>query len=100
MMEPDRFDDVAFTVTEEPQELSPRSRLRRRMTAVLTAATIVFGGMAAAADALTQSSQPAGSSASPTLIRDGDGARQFKRHHPCREGDRDHRGASTSELRY
>jgi hypothetical protein len=100
MMEPDRFDDVAFTVTEEPQELSPRNRLRRRMTAVLTAATIVFGGMAAAADALTQSAQPAKSSASPSLTRDGDGARPWRRGHPCHKGDRDHRGASTSELRY
>jgi hypothetical protein len=99
-MEPDRFDDVAFTVTEEPQEVSPRSRLRRRMAAVLVSATVVFGGLAAAADALTQSAQPAKSSASPSLIRDGDGARPWKRDHPCRKGDRDHRGASTSDLRY
>ena len=99
-MEPDRFDDVAFTVTEEPQEISPRSRLRRRMAAVLASATIVFGGLAAAADALTQTAQPAKSSASPSLIRDGDGAGEWKRDRPCRKGDREQRRSSTSELRY
>jgi len=36
-MEPDRFDDVAYTVTEEPQPLSERSRLRRRVATVLPA---------------------------------------------------------------
>ena len=99
-MEPDRFDDVAFTVTEEPQERSPRSRLRRRVAAVLASATIVFGGLAAAADALTETAQPAKSSASPSLTRDGNGARQWHRDGPCRKGDREHRSTSTSELRY
>ncbi len=56
-MEPDRFDDVAYTVTEEPQPLSERSRLRRRVATVLTAATVAFGGMAAAADAITDNGE-------------------------------------------
>jgi len=98
-MEPDRFDDVAYTVTEEPQELSPRSRLRRRVAAVLTAATLVFGGAAAAADAITESGQSTKPSTQPGVTRDG--AHPWKRGaHPCHRGDRERRSRSISELRF
>ncbi len=84
--------DVTYTVTEEPEPLSERSRLRRRVAAVLTAATIAFGGMAAAADALTgtgETAKPSTAEGSP-----------WKHDKPCRKGDRDHRGSSSSALRY
>jgi hypothetical protein len=99
-MEPDRFDDVAYTVEEEPQELSPRSRLRRRVAAVLTAATLVFGGAAAAADALTENGEAAKNSAKPGAVQGPDGTRPWKRHHGCHKGDRDRRGDGMSELRF
>jgi hypothetical protein len=77
----ERYDDVAFRVTEEPEPLSPRARLRRRVAAVMTAAVIGFGGLAAAADALTSSPAPA---SSQPIHRYGDGAaRDGKAGHPC-----------------
>jgi hypothetical protein len=80
----ERYDDVAFTVTEEPEPLSPRARLRRRVAAVMAAAIVGFGGLAAAADALTSSPTPAASSSQQR----SDG---FKQHgQPCHRGE--HRG--------
>jgi hypothetical protein len=81
----ERYDDVAFTVTEEPEPLSPRARLRRRVTAALAAAIVGFGGLAAAADALTSSPAPA---SSKPIRYYGDGAvRDGKVGHPCHRHD-------------
>jgi hypothetical protein len=99
-MEPDRFDDVAYTVTEEREPLSERSRLRRRVAAVLTAATVAFGGMAAVADALTGNGEAAKPAAAPSLSKDAGGS--YRRHggHLCKKGDRERRGDSSAGLRY
>jgi len=97
-MEPDRFDDVAYTITEEPQPLSERSRLRRRVATVLTAATVAFGGMAAAADAITDSGETAKPAASPALSKDG--SHHWRGDQPCRRGDRDGSRDSSASLRY
>jgi hypothetical protein len=102
-MEPDRFDDVAFTVTEEPRELSPRSHLRRRVAAVLTAATITFGGLAAAADALTESGDAAKQSARPGVTTGADGVPTMREKRPCKAGEghrRERYRDSSSALRY
>ena len=88
--------DVTYTVTEEPEPLSERSRLRRRVAAVLTAATVAFGGMAAAADALTETGKTAGQQAKPSTVEGS----PWKHDKPCRKGDRDRRGSSSSALRY
>ena len=93
--------DVTYTVTEEPEPLSERSRLRRRVATVLTAATVAFGGMAAAADAITDDGQPAKpATASPSLSKDADGMRHWRGDKPCRKGDREHRRDSSADLRY
>lgn len=92
--------DVTYTVTEEPEPLSERSRLRRRVATVLTAATVAFGGMAAAADAITDNGETAKSRAQPSLSRDADGKRQWRGDKPCRKGDRERSGASSDYLRY
>jgi hypothetical protein len=79
----ERYDDVAFTVTEEPEPLSPRARLRRRVAAVMTAAIVGFGGLAAAADALTSSPIPApkqGSEFRDAFQRHGKDGRPCHRH--------------------
>jgi hypothetical protein len=88
----ERYDDVAFTVTEEPEPLSPRARLRRRVAAVMTAAIVGFGGLAAAADALTSSPAPA---SSKQIRYYGDGAvRDGKVGHPCHR----HGGSMPGEM--
>jgi hypothetical protein len=82
-MERDRFDDVAFTLEVEHEPLSPRARLRRRVAAVLATAIVGFGGLAAAADALT-SSGSAATSGKGKITYYGDGAvRDGKVGHPC-----------------
>ena len=80
----ERYDDVAFTVTEEPEPLSPRARLRRRVAAVMAASIVGFGGLAAAADALTSSPAPA---ASKNGSEFGDGWKQMHRDGPCHSHD-------------
>src|SRR4051794_33367446 len=86
-MEPDRFDDVAFRMEVESEPLSPRARLRRRVAASLAAAIVGFGGLAAAADALTSSGTPAPSSAKGHMTYYGDGmVRDGKVGHPCHRG--------------
>jgi hypothetical protein len=88
-MEPDRFDDVAFTVEVEHEPLSPRAVLRRRVAGVLAAAIVGFGGLAAAADALTSSgsSAPPAKTAMPgsrPYFFDSDRVRTG---HPCHRGE-------------
>src|SRR4051794_14138940 len=85
-MEPDRFDDVAFSLEVEDEPLSPRARLRRRVAAVMATAIVGFGGLAAAADALTSSATPA-TTAKGHITYYGDGAvRDGKVGHPCHRG--------------
>ena len=98
-MEPDRFDDVESTILEAPQ---PRegNPLRRRMALVMAIGLTLTGGMAAGADALTSSSEPA---RTPTKVtRDADGIPVIRDGHPCKagQGGRRHHGSSSSSLRY
>ena len=101
-MEPDRLDDVAFRMIEEPAPLPPRARLRRRVALVLTSAIVAAGGMAAGADALTGSAEQGAPPAakSSQFIRDSDG----RRGHDCPAGKghgfRKHRNDSSSTLSY
>ena len=98
-MEPDRFDDVAFRMIEEPAPIPARARLRRRVALVLTSAIVAAGGMAAGADALTGSgeegSRPAAKSS--FISHGADGRRgdcpagkghHFRKHHRDSAGAR------------
>jgi hypothetical protein len=93
---PDRFDDVEYTVLEQP-EPPRRPRLRRWMLAPLVA-VLAGGALAAGASALT-SDDPARRAPAPN----GDVAvplkLELRKGHDCDKGER-HRERSSSELRY
>jgi hypothetical protein len=93
-MEPDRFDDVESTILEAPE---PRERnpLRRRVALVMVVGLTLAGGMAAAADALTNGgTQPA--APSPTAKP---GWKSYAPSgHPCHRGER--HASPSSDLRY
>jgi hypothetical protein len=57
-MEPDRFDDVSFSIQEEP-EPPRRPRRSRRVAVVAAVAALGVGALAAGASALTDSAKPA-----------------------------------------
>jgi hypothetical protein len=95
-MEPDRFDDVESTILEAPQ---PRERnpLRRRVALVMVVGLTLAGGMAAAADALTNGSrQPVPAPAAPKA--EGGWTKYAPAGHPCHRGE--HRSSPSADLRY
>ena len=94
-MEPDRFDDVESTILEAP-EPRPRNPLRRRTALVMVVGLTLAGGMAAGADALTNSGSRAAHNA-PKAHR-GWSPYAPMGHHPCHRGE--HHRATSSDLRY
>ena len=96
-MGPDRFDDVEFTMLEQP-EPPPRPRLRRWMLAPV-AAVLAAGALAAGASALTgeeapRAPAPKGDLAVPQKP-------EYRHFRDCEKGER-HGGRErrSSELRY
>jgi hypothetical protein len=95
-MEPDRFDDVAFRMIEEPEPPKPGPR---RRAVVATAASLALVGMLAAgapALGLSVQDEAAKEKAAATVKRHSvhsyDGVR------PCRKGEGHKR--SSSDFRY
>jgi hypothetical protein len=92
-VEPDRFEDVAFRMLEQPEPPRRRPRLRRWMLGGVAAA-MAAGALAAGASALT-SGDPA-----PTPAPKGDGSvPQSPDYRGFRDCDRKHHGKRDAESR-
>ena len=90
-MEPDRFDDVAFRMIEEP---SPGPRRSRRRGFVAAGAVLAACGLGLGGSALADSSNPA-----PRAPSFHDAS--FRHHGGCHHGGRWSRDAApSSTLRY
>jgi hypothetical protein len=97
-MEPDRFDDVAFRMIEEPEPPARPPRRRRRWVLASVATVVAAGALAAGASALAGSGdEPARAPAK--VSTDGDGIPMY-RHHDCHRGDHMNRRDAASDVRY
>jgi hypothetical protein len=99
-MEPDRFDDVSFSIEEEP-EPPRRPRRSRRVAAVVAVAALGVGALAAGASALTDSAKPAKASSATQREREFVRFHHSGRHHrgPCPNmGSSSSFGHSTADL--
>jgi hypothetical protein len=80
-MEPDRFEDVAFRMIEEPDQRPPRHR--RRWVAALAGSVLAAGALAAGASALTGGDEAAPPAKHRIEHRRGDWMGS-SHHHGCR----------------
>ena len=96
-MDPDRFDDVAFELVEDPAPPPRRPNRPRRAALALIAAAAVAGGVAGAASATDEPAAPAATTHRPQVTHTRSGVPTVRNEHECHAG-RGHRrdGASGS----
>jgi hypothetical protein len=94
-MGPERFDDVAFEVVEDPSPPPRRPNRKRRAALSLIAAAAVAGGVAGAASATDEPAAPAATTHAPQVSHTRSGVPMVRGGPECHAGKgHRHRGAA------